>query len=203
MDVALWFLLAFLGFVGILALDLGRKRTAKDPDGSKHRLSFAVFVVVMILVIGTLVTIQADRANAQATGCRGPVVERHESAGGTIWMRLEIDRYCWYRTNPPAGIPGYRFENLQPPGFERDYGESVAWDFNRWFNNKFYTGVGVAPNGTRNVQFKAYWVAAEWVFRTPPFMHTYPIGARIWVWANGNYTLRETSRVPDLPMPRP
>jgi hypothetical protein len=173
---------------------LGRKRTPEDPDGRKHRRSFWVFVLAMLVLLTVLIVIRADTANAAI--CRGPVVERHESAGGGIWIRLTASRWCG--TN--AG-PGSRF--LQTgPGWDRDYGENVLWDFNKWFDNSNAHGIGTAPNGDRNVEYKARWIAGEFELRIPPFGHSYPIGARIWAWANGNYTLRETSAEPNG-MPRP
>jgi hypothetical protein len=195
-----WLLLAIIAYVAVLVFNLGAKRTAKDPDGSKHRLTFAVFVTVMVLVIGALAVVKADAARAGTPVCQGPVslqsqIPRDLGPNGLMSVTLRVNRWCGTGRRSSA-----RFTT--DPVFVRDYTESIAWDFDRWFNNTSSCGYGTAPNGNLNVQFCARWVAAEFQFSSPPFQHSHPVGVRIWAWANGNYTMRIADDVPSG-MPRP
>lgn len=173
--------------------DLGRKTTPSDPDGSRHRIGFLGFVVAMLLLITALIIIQANRA--EAVVCRGPISGTHDAAAGSPWVRLTASRWCSNSTNN-------RFATA--PSFSRSYGENLSWSFNKWFTTKSSSGIGTAPNGTRNVEWRAQWVAAEFKFCVSgACLHSHPYGVRIWAWANGNYSVREDSRVPFSPLPRP
>jgi hypothetical protein len=184
--------------------ELGAKRTLADPDGSKHRLGFRIFILVMLLVIGTLILVNYPKNDAQAGTyrCRGPISAfgPSDDSPGNYWVKLTVQRWC----GSPAGWDG------GPPGFDRTYGEGPIAEFERWFDTKTEQGTGVAPNGTRGVKYKAIWIAAEFkicvgVGPARVCQHRRPEGVRFWAWANGNYTVTASHAVPNTVggMPRP
>jgi hypothetical protein len=182
--------------------ELGAKRTPTDPTGSKHRLGFVAFCLAMLVLIAALV-IWADGAEAAAPVCRGPVSVTNTT--GTYSVTLTTNRWCGARDSQGT----WRFTS-PVPNFDRTYSEGPIWDFNRWFASASQIGIATAPNGTAHVAYVARWVAAEFklctgVPGTPTHVCYHSTdGARIWTWANGNYTLNDgPAGVPRLPMPRP
>jgi hypothetical protein len=178
---------------------LGRKQTPTDPDGKKHQLGFIAFCLALILVIVVLIAVKADSAEA-AIQCRGPV--SLTNTVGTYNVTLKANRWCYARDSQGT----WRF--TQQTSFSKTYSEGPIWSFVRWFPDKTQIGVATAPNGTAHVAYVARWVAAEFklcVGVGPAQVCTHSTdGVRIWIWANGNYTLKDNLHgVPTSPMPRP
>lgn len=177
--------------------ELGAKRTAADPTGEKHRLTFRLFILIMVLIVGILIIVRADDARA-GTQCRGPVSGTKHAALDDPSVTLKAQRWCG--TSDGAGA---RFTTN--PDFVRSYTESLNGHFSKWFDSTNASGTGTAPDGDRNVEYKAKWVAAEFCIDiVPPVCgHTSPWGVRIWAWANGNYTIKITTGTEPSGMPRP
>lgn len=182
--------------------ELGVKRTPADPDGHKHRLGFWAFVVGMLLLITVLIIVKGDAAQAGAYRCQGPISGKSPDAASSVdyGVKLTVNRWC----GSPAGWDG------GAPGFDRQHFEGPLADWSKWFDTKTQQGTGVAPNGTGGVKYKAIWIAGEHTLCIgigPARVCTHHThGVRIWAWANGNYTIKDTNNsIPNVVggMPRP
>jgi hypothetical protein len=190
--------------------DLGAKRTPTDPDGSKHRLGFWAFCLAMLVLIAALIVIRADDADAVTPVCRGPFSARSPEAAGTAgidnWFQVNVGRWCGGTDGAHARWDG------GAPSFSRSYHEGL-WSFSKWFDTKTQIGYATAPDGDRDVQYKAWWGGAEFKLCVgvggAQLCEHRTQSVRVWAWANGNYTVKPTradgalNTVPNLPMPRP
>jgi hypothetical protein len=176
---------------------LGARRTPRDPTGWKHRVTFWVLIVAFI---SPLVT-PATEASA-APICRGPISGKSPAAAGfgDHYVKVTANRWCGSTGS------GARWDG-GAPSFDRIYANGLAWKFVKWFDSKTQTGTTTAPNGNTNVQYKAFWAAAEFqacIGVGPAQVCNHRTnGVRIWAWANGNYSIVSSTGKPNLPMPRP